>query len=411
MELTEFLSKAYTAYHAVNLSVIMLKAAGFTELDEAKPYKIERGGKYYVISGGSSLAAFTVGNADNYRYKIAASHTDSPAFKVKYGGDTPSCGCVVLETESYGGAINYSWFDRPLKLAGRACYNDGNAVKTELYESGFNVVIPSVAAHMNREVNKSFSVNVQTDIKPIFSLGGDKGDFYKLLGGALDCDIYAVCDQKPFYYGKNGELLCSPRIDNLTSVYTSVKALTQAGATDGVNVAVLFDSEEIGSSTAEGACSTFLKRTLERINASLGFTQEDFYAALARSFMLSVDNAHAAHPNHPELSSPEHKALLGGGVTVKHHGNRNYVTDGYSSAAVKAVFDNAGVKYQDFYMRSDMPCGRTLGALLLGGVTVKGADIGVAQLAMHSAVETAAVADIDEMQKGLTAFFTSDFRF
>ena len=399
-ELQAFLGDAYTAWQAVEAAETLLQKNGFTRLAESERWELKKDGKYYVTRGGSALVAFTTGDGEGY--KIVASHTDSPCFKLKENAALSDERYTRLNTEPYGGALNYTFFDRPLKLAGRAVYEDGDGLVAKNFVSDFNVVIPSLAIHMNRDANDKFAPDPQTEL-PLLGLG--KHDLEKLLGNPVSTDIFAVCAQTPFSCGAEDELLCSPRLDNLTSVYASLSAILSP--TSGKCVAACLDSEEIGSRTRQGAGSNFLASVLKRISLALGKTEEEHERELCASFLLSMDNAHAAHPNHPEKHDPTNRTALGNGVVIKGHAGGAYTTDALTSAAVKKIFDRAGVKHQSFYNRSDMRSGSTLGAISLGQVSVPSVDIGIAQLAMHSAVETIAKSDYLEAINALQAFFAS----
>lgn len=415
-ELINFLNDSKTQYHAVKNVKHTLENAGFTRLFESEPFDIKKGGKYFVERDGSAIIAFTVANDAKF-FKIIASHTDSPCFKVKFGKTmvSPAAGTASLYVEKYGGGLLYSWFDRPLKLAGRLCGEVNGKVEFSLFESEARCCIPSVAIHFKRNANDGFAVNPQTDCPPLYALSSDgellKNELEKSFNGKLlDCDLYAVCDEKPFVYGTNGEFLCSPRIDDLASAYASVLALTAAKSDSGVSVAYLADNEEVGSRTKQGAASPFLKDVLKRIYLALngksgGNSEADFMQALAKSFIISCDNAHATHPNHPELADRTAEVKLGGGIVIKHHGNQNYTTDGMSSAILKSILSKAGVPYCDYYQRSDLPCGGTLGAISSSQAAVRSVDIGIPQLAMHSACETLALCDYTHMKNGLKAFY------
>lgn len=408
--LLEFLDKSKTAYHAHDEAVKLLLSGGFEELKENLPFKIKKGGKYFISRDGSAIIAFTVG--EKLSFNIVASHADSPCFKIKSNPEIKVESYCKLNVERYGGGLNYSFLDIPLTIAGRVILTDGKTYEAKTFTSKKNFVIPSVAIHFNRTANDGIKLNPQIDMSPIVSAaesGGLSAELKEFAGGKqiADCDLFVVSAVKPFVAGYNDELICSPRIDNLTSAYSSLVALIKA-APKAINVCYIADNEEVGSATKQGAGSTFLHDVLKRITAALGKSDE-YITALANSFILSDDNAHALHPNHPELSDPTNKVLLGKGVVIKHHANQNYTTDGFSSAIVKGVFDDAGVKYQDFYMRSDLPCGGTLGAISSSQVSVRSADIGIAQLAMHSACETACFADYEEAVKGLTAFYSKAF--
>lgn len=405
------MENSYTAYHAADNAAAVLKNNGFTELYEHKDVEIRRGGKYFIRRGGSSLIAFKVGELDDYNFKIIASHLDSPALKLKYNPVTKGGNAYKLNAETYGGGIYSTFLDVPLKIAGKIYLKDGDRITSETYTDKHEYVIPNVAIHMNRTLNDGYKYNPQTDLSPLFGLNADV-DYFEKLGPenteTVGYDLFAVNATRPFFAGAANEFYCSPRLDNQICAFASIAALID-GNVKGIAVAFLADNEEIGSRTAEGADSDFLKRTLKTINKSLGFDRTRFDKAIARSFMVSADNAHATHPNHPELSDPTNSAVMGGGIVIKHHANRNYTTDGLSSALFEQIMKRAGVKTQHFFMRSDLRCGSTLGTLSISQLAVKSVDIGLAQLAMHSSLETMCAADADEMVKGLTAFYSSEF--
>lgn len=396
--LLNFLETSYTAYHATENAARLLDEHGFLRLNENEHWKLDAGGRYYTVRGGSSLIAFTVGKKN--AFQIVASHTDSPCLKLKEHCTVNREGFTMLNAEPYGGGIYYTFFDRSLKIAGRVILSRDGGLTAQTFTSEKTVVIPSLAVHMNREVNEKFAPNPQTDLMPLFALGEAE---LPIPQETVSYDLFVVCAEKPFESGANGELVCSPRIDNLTSVYSSLCALAE---TEGaaINVCACLNSEEVGSRTREGAGSDFLSTTLRRIAMARGLSEEDFYRAIPSSFLISLDNAHSVHPNHPEKCDPTNRAVMGGGVVIKGHAGGAYTTDAYTSAVVKTIFSRANVKYQTFYNRSDMRSGSTLGAISLGQISVPSADLGLAQLAMHSAVETFSKEDYFELKKGLIAF-------
>ena len=404
-ELLQYLETSYTAYRAVENAKNLLLKNGFLPLAENGEWRLAAGGKYFTERNGSALIAFMVGSGNGF--KIVASHTDSPCLKLKENPVTSTEKFDKLNVEPYGGGIWYTFFDRKLRLAGRLVKEENGVLRTENYVSGFTVVIPSLAIHMQRDVNEKFAPNPQVDLLPL--LGMDGQEFNALLGGPVSCDLYAVCAEAPFVSGSRGELISSPRVDDLTGVYASLEALLAARNMRGVNVAACLDNEEIGSHTRQGAGSDFLKNTLKRIDAALNGANADLSRAAANSFLVSLDNAHSLHPNHPEKCDPTNRAVMGGGVVIKGHAGGAYTTDALSSAVMKTLFQRADVKYQTFFNRSDMRSGGTLGAISLGQVGVLSADLGLAQLAMHSAVETFAASDYAELSKGLKAFYDGAF--
>ncbi|MBR2647104.1 MAG: M18 family aminopeptidase [Clostridia bacterium] len=408
--LIEFLKSSYTAYHACENVKNILLENGFRRLPEGHDWPICEDGKYFVERNGSSIIAFTVGALDDFSYKIAASHTDSPALKLKENPLISSSAYVTLNVEKYGGGLWYSFLDRPLKIAGRVIRKEDGLLRSETVESPFLVTIPSLAIHQNRTANEGFAINPQIDLQPLYALSGEGISLDAVYGEnaeseVISYDLYLVNADMPYSFGVNDEFLASPRIDNLTSVYASLQALLSHGESTGICVAAFFDNEEVGNLTQQGADGDFLENTLKRIAYALRFDDNEYYKALASSFMLSVDNAHALHPNHPEKCDPTNRPTLGGGVVIKAHADKAYTTDAFSSAIVKTVFDNAEVRYQKFFNRSDVRSGGTLGAATLRHVGVRSVDIGVAQLAMHSACESFAIADFEEMVKGVTAFY------
>ena len=406
--LKNFLQNALTAFHAVDLAKQYLLDNGFRALSESEDFAISEGGKYFVCRDGA-LIAFTVGGLDAFAYKIAASHLDSPALKIKENPLRKAEACATLNVETYGGGIWYSFFDRPLVIAGRVVHQENGRIYSTLVRSSYAVTIPSVAVHQNRGVNEGFAINAQTDLAPLVALGTGENWLEKIVGEKpLAYDLYLVNADAPYTFGANDEFLASARIDNLTSAFASLEALVSHADGEGICVAALMDNEEIGSRTLGGADGNFLESTLRRIAYALRFDDNELYKAFASSFLLSVDNAHATHPNHPEKSDPTNRIALGGGVVIKNHANKAYITDAVSAAVVKAVFDKAGVKHQTFFNRSDVRSGSTLGSFASAKLGLAGADIGLPQLAMHSACESCAIEDYQELVNGLTAFYSTD---
>lgn len=415
-KLSEFLKSSLTAYHTCDNAKKFLLENGFECLVEREDWALKEDGKYFVERGGGSLIAFTIGSLEDFAYKIIASHTDSPALKLKENPSMSSEYYVSINVEKYGGGIWYSFFDRPLKIAGRVIKNVDGLLVPQTVTSEYNVTIPSVAIHMNKEANNGFAINPQIDLKPLYSLSGEEFSPNDLLAEGdnsrvVAYDLFVINADTPYSFGKNNEFLASPRIDNLTSVFASLEALVSNEERSGVCIAALLNNEEVGNLTAQGADGDFLENVLKRIASGFRFDDDEYFKALASSFLISADNAHAVHPNHPEKSDPTNRTELGGGVVIKAHANKMYITDAVSSAIVKTLFENANVKYQYFFNRSDMKSGSTLGVATLSHIGVKGVDIGIAQLAMHSACECFAKSDYTEMVNGLTAFFDSTILF
>ncbi len=409
--LSTFLENSLTAYHARDNVKAKLLEQGFAPLSQAQDWEICEGGKYFV-ERGASIIAFTVGELEHFIYKIVAAHLDSPALKLKENPEKQTGNVLTLNTERYGGGLWYTFFDRPLKIAGQIVTKQEGKLIAKTAESAFLVNIPSQAVHINRSANENFAVSLQTDLQPLFALAGDEQSFIQAAfpgEEVISYDLYAVNAEKPYLFGKDDAFFASPRIDNLTSVAAALESLLSANTNRGVCVAAFFHHEEIGSKSMQGAGGDFLQKTLHRIAFSLRFDDNEYNKALASSFFVSVDNAHAQHPNHPEKSDPTNKTALGGGIVIKHHACGAYLTDSLSSATLKTVFDNAGVAHQAFFNHSDAKSGSTLGVSALTSVGMLGADIGIAQLAMHSACESFAISDYQSLTDGLTAFYSSDF--
>lgn len=402
MNIRSFLDSSYTAYHATENVCTMLNEAGFVKLKLGDNWNLERGGRYYVTRNGSSVVAFSVG--DNNVFNLCVSHTDSPAFKIKGDNLIKSDGAKRLNTEKYGGGLLYSYLDRQLKIAGRVLVETETGVEQQLVVSDYNLVIPSLAIHHNPAANDSLALNAQVDTLPLFTQGEMK--LYESLaeGKVLDADLYVVPVCPSFESGANDEFLSSARLDNLTSVYASVRAIINTEPQDIAVVACL-DNEEIGSGTHQGAPS-FVHQVLDAISDALDMTRAEAVYATENGMVLSVDNGHAFHPAHPEKSDPVNRCQLNGGVVIKHH--VNYATDGLTSAMLKRMLNEIGVAYQDYYNKSDVRCGSTLGLATARELGMKACDIGIAELAMHSACETCGIEDIDAMEKCLTAFLEAE---
>lgn len=419
-EVLNFIEHSPSCFHAVEQLSQMLDQAGYQRLKECDGWTLEQGGKYYVTRNGSSIIAFHVGQQlDNYHFQITASHSDSPSYKVKEKAELKGKGGYLqLNTEGYGGMICSSWLDRPLSLAGRVLVRQGNVVETRLLNIDRDLLlIPNVAIHMNRDVNSGMKYNQQVDMLPLFSAGEcGENSYYELIAQELGvkpedvvgCDLYLYPRVAPSLWGAKEEFISSPRLDDLQCAYTSMKALVDSHNPHGVNVCCCFDNEEVGSGTKQGALSTFLRDVLQRVHAALGHVPEDYFRAVAKSFMVSCDNAHAVHPNHPEKTDGENCVYMNQGIVVKFSANQKYTTDGISAAIFMQLCKDAQVPVQTFANRSDMAGGSTLGNLSTQQVSLHTVDVGLPQLAMHSTYETAGVKDSAYMVQALTAFYNTD---
>ena len=416
-ELITFIEHAPTAFHAVAELKEILKQEGFEELKESEKWKVKPGKRYYVTRNNSSIIAVKAGKElDNYSFHVTASHSDSPAFKLKENAAIEVAKkYTVLNTEGYGGMICQTWFDRPLSLAGRVMVKNGERIETRLVKVDRDLLmIPSLAIHMDRKVNEGRAVNKQIDMLPVLSGSvKEQGEVRSLVAeelGLKDTDIYGM---DLFLYnrmgavrwGSNREFIGCPRLDDLQCAFSSMEGFLQGNREESISVHCVLDNEEVGSSTRQGAASAFLKDTLMRINMGLGRTQEEYYMALADSFMISADNAHALHPNYTDKTDPVNRPVLNGGIVIKYNANQKYCTDGVSAAIFKDICDRAKVPYQTFVNRSDMAGGSTLGNISNTQVPVKTVDIGLAQLAMHSVYETTGAKDTESLVKAATVFF------
>lgn len=409
-KLINFLNKSITMYHAVENIEEELKNKGFELLTEDGDWNIVENGSYYIKKDQTSIIAFKVGRPN--RFNIVATHTDSPCFKIKPNGiiNGPF---QVLNTEMYGGAVLASWFDRPLGLAGRVIVKNGDNYESKLVASKENLlVIPNTCPHLNPEINNGFKYNLQSDLLPLFSGEKQYDSIYQYLDGdanIIASDLYVYNPAKAILVGANSEFILAPRIDNLECTVSALYGFLNAKNDDAINVVACFNNEEIGSSTKQGAASNFLKDTLKRIMYSLGKTEVDYLKALNDSVIVSADNAHSVHPNHPELSDPTNKVYMNKGVVIKRNANERYTTDAISEAVMINACSRAGVPYQYYTNRSNQRGGGTLGAISTGKVSITTVDIGLAQLAMHSSTETAGAKDYEYMVKALTAFYESNY--
>lgn len=415
-DLMDFLDSSVTMFHAINECEKVLQRSGFTYLPENEKWNINKG-KYYTKRNSSSLIAFDIAEGD-YHFQISAAHSDSPTFKLKDRPVIEANGYLKLNVEGYGGMINATWLDKPLTLAGRVMVNTDKGIETRLLHIDRDLlIIPNVPIHFNREINKGFAFNNQVDMLPIFSAGNLKeADFDNILAKELGIeaeailakDLYLVNRQKAAIIGFDNELISSGRLDDLECVYTSLRGFVEAENKNHINVFAVFDNEEVGSVTKQGAMSTFLASTLDRVNTALGKSKEEYYRAIAKSILISCDNAHAVHPNHPELFDVKNRPVLNQGIAIKESANQKYTTDAFSRAILKKILEKKNIPYQTFANRSDIAGGSTLGNLSNTVVSMNAVDIGLPQLAMHSAYETAGAKDVGYAFETLKAFFEAN---
>lgn len=417
MELLNFIDKTPTAFHAVANVSELLKSCGYTELYECDEWKIKQGGKYFVSRNLSSVIAFDVPDCDYTGFMACASHTDSPCFKIKSAPELPSVnGLIRLNIEGYGGMIRESWFDRPLSVAGRIAVLSEKRIEYKLVNIERDLmVIPSLAIHMGSPRGDD-KVNIQNELLPVLRSDESQTEFLKLIAenagvnaeDIIGCDLFVYNRMKGTVFGAENEFVASGRIDNLESVFTSLNAFIKSKPTSALKIFAAFDNEETGSLTKQGAQSTFFTDVLERINTALGVSKAEFLRRAASSFILSSDNAHAMHPNYPGKADPVNRPRLNGGVVMKFNASGRYTTDAASAAIVTAIAKSCGVPLQMYHNRSDMPGGSTLGNLMNVNIAVHSADIGLAQLAMHSAYETAGARDIEYMETLIKEFYETE---
>ena len=416
-QLFKFIENSPSCFHAIKTITEELKNEGFVEIKEKDTWQIEQGKKYYVTRNLSSVIAFKIPQNDFKSFNIVASHSDSPTFKIKENAEIEVKNKYVkLNTEKYGGMICSTWFDRPLSIAGRILVKENNAVKTHLVNIDKDlVIIPNLAIHMNREVNDGYKYNAQIDMLPLYGDNSSKGSLMKTIAKEAEVEEESILDTDLFLYnrmngtkiGSNEEYISSPRLDDLECAFTSLSAFLSENTSNSASVYCVFDNEEVGSGTKQGADSTFLYDVLRRINISLGKTEEDYYRLISSSFMVSADNAHALHPNYTDKSDLTNKVYMNDGIVIKYNANQKYTTDAVSASIFKTICDSVDVPYQTFTNRSDILGGSTLGNISNAHVSLNTIDIGLAQLAMHSTYETAGAKDVTYMIDAIKAFYNT----
>ena len=415
-----FISQSPSAFHSVHALCGQLEQNGFTRLSECGQWQLVPGQRYFVTRNLSSVIAFDVPECGLSHFQIVASHSDSPVFKLKPNSEDAAAGHFIrLNVERYGGMILSSWFDRPLSIAGRAIVKTDGGFETRLVDLGRDaVLIPNMPIHFNREVNDGYKYNPQTDLLPLYAQGVETGRLMQEVARCCDTQTENIVSADLFLYtrmpgsvwGAENEFFSCPRIDDLECAWTSMQAFVHTRAQSHINVCAVFDNEEVGSSTKQGANSTFMEDVLSRICDALGATDSQKRALIVSSLMVSADNAHCVHPNHPEKYDAQNRTFMNGGVVIKYNANQKYTTDAVSCALFSAVCEKAGVPVQQFANRSDMPGGSTLGNIANTHTSMNTVDIGLAQLAMHSAYETAGVKDVQYMVDALSSFYSTDIR-
>lgn len=411
-KLTAYLNSARSVFHAVAGLAAQLEGEGYTLLSEGQPWQLKKGGKYYLTRGGSSLIAFRVPKGEALGFAMTASHSDRPTFKVKENGELVSA-YTRLAVERYGGMLIAPWLDRPLSVAGRVVVKTPQGIQSRLVDMDQDLaMIPNVAIHMNRQANEGYKWNPATDVLPLLGTKQSAGKFFAALenqagGQILGHDLTLYVRESARVWGMDSEFISAPALDDLQCAFGCAQGFLNAGESGNIPVLCVFDSEEVGSGSLQGAASDLLEATLSRVCEALRL---DKRIMLSHSFLISADNAHALHPNHPELADSANAPVLGGGIAIKFNANQKYTSSGMSAAVMRAVCQKAGVSAQTYCNRADIPGGSTLGNISLSQVSVLSVDIGLPQLAMHSCYETAAVADYLALEKAIACFYSTTLR-
>ena len=405
--LQNFLDNSHSSYHAVANLAAQLAEAGYTRLSEKEEWELVPGGKYFLVRGGTAVIAFRIPEGEVTGFMMSASHSDRPTFKVKENAETVGAYTKML-VERYGGMLISTWLDRPLSIAGRVVVETEQGVEIKLVDIDRDLLmIPNVAIHMNRQANEGYKWNPAVDTLPLMGGKDAKGKLNEILeeaagGKILGHDMYLYIRQKSSIWGVNEEYISSAALDDLECAWACTQGFLAAPDTAAIPVLCVFDNEEVGSSSAAGAAGDLLESVLVRICEA---RELDIFRLLANSFMVSADNGHALHPNHPELADAANAPMMGGGVVIKFNASQRYCTDGFSAAVFRRICGKADVPTQTYCNRADIAGGSTLGNISLHHVSVPTIDIGVAQLAMHSCYETGSVADAIHLKNALAAFY------
>lgn len=410
--LFDYIAASPTAFHAVSHTAQLLDQAGYTRLCESKVWALEAGKGYYTTRNGSSLIAFRLPSGSYNGFMMTASHCDSPCFKIKENSEIADEHYVRLSTEKYGGMLCASWMDRPLSIAGRVTVRTEDGIETKLVDlQDCTVVIPNVAIHMNRQANDGMKYNPAVDMLPLYGTKSDKGTLRSRVAANVGVEEKDILATDLFVYNPErgrewSGYVSAPRLDDLQCACSALTAFMQAKESGSVPVYCLFDNEEVGSQTKQGAASTFLADVLARISESDAALRR--YAA--NSFLVSCDNAHAAHPNHPEYMDKNHAVYMNKGVVIKYNANQKYTSDAVSAAIFRLICESEDVPVQMYANRADMAGGSTLGNIANTQISLNTVDVGLPQLAMHSAYETAGADDTEYMVRALAAFYGKTIR-
>ncbi|QRG86572.1 M18 family aminopeptidase [Bulleidia sp. zg-1006] len=414
-QLMNFINASPTAYHAIHQVKEKLRSGGYTELQESENWDLEEDGRYFVCRNGSSILAFRVPCKDYHGFMIGAAHSDSPSFKLKENSEIEKEGYLQLNVEGYGGMLMAPWFDRPLGIAGRVVVKDGNFFSSYLVNSEETIaMIPNLAIHIDRNANENHSYNIQNDLLPMIAQGKKDNQVLRYFAeklkieekNILSHDLFLYPREKAYVWGMNQEFLTSPRLDDLQCAFANLYGFLGAKDAHSIPVMVIFDNEEVGSLTKQGADSTFLSDCLSRIHQALGHDLNSYPQVIANSMMVSADNAHGVHPNYVAKHDPVNHPKLNEGIVIKFNANQHYTTDGISAALFKDICQSQELPFQVFTNRSDVRGGSTLGNISNAHVSLVTVDVGLAQLAMHSPVETAGVKDTAYLIDALAEFFS-----
>ncbi len=417
--LIKFIADCPSSYHTIQTISNQLTASGFTELSESENWTLSAGNKYFVTRNLSSVIAFKIPEELPSGFMLSASHSESPCFKIKPGFTLGGGSYVRLNTERYGGMIYSSWLDRPLSVAGRITVDTDSGIKTQLINIDRDlVVIPNVAIHLSGKPGGGYELKPAKDLFPLYGSGSTKTDLADVISAEagirkdriLGTDLFLYNRNHGSTWGSENEFFSAPRIDDLQCAFCTLEAFIESVSDNlsTVSVYCVFDNEEVGSGTKQGARSTFLSDVLHRIAFSLGLDESEYIKLISSSMMLSADNGHAVHPNSPELSDPMIQPVINGGVIIKYNANQKYTTDAVSDGIFRKICKNADIPVQEYANRSDLPGGSTLGNLSAEKVSVNTVDIGLAQLAMHSAYETAGVLDTEYLKQAVKAFYSAE---
>lgn len=418
-QLLKLLEEGVSSFHTIQASVKRLAQSGFQRLHLRDKWELCRGGKYYVVYHGTTLFAFTVAEEfvaeDGFR--MAAAHGDFPGFRIKPSPDMHDGGYMMVNTETYGGANLASWLDRPLSVAGRVILKSENPFSPKECFVDFKkpiLTIPNVAIHMNRELNKGVELNKQTHMLPLAGIMEEGSSFMEVLAEKAGVSKEEILDYELNVYntdpgalvGVKEEFISAPRLDNLTSVHAILTGLTEGKRTHGINMGIVFDHEEIGSRTKQGAGSTLLTMVLEKIYDAFGYTSLEMQSAVEDSLLMSVDVAHGYHPSYKEKYDPTNRCVLNQGICIKEASTQSYATDSEAIAIVMQICEKEGIAFQKAVNRSDIPGGGTLGSIASSMLPVRTVDLGVPLLSMHSAREMMGAKDQEELVRYLRAYFS-----